>query len=187
MYHSLWSHNCTFSNLLLYCLYKKISPFLLLWGSRTERSVKTSYPFFFFFCWIYVGDVNVFVCLCHDFLLPALLYWQIYQMPVIFLHPVFHGFVYCIVKQKKKSYEYWRSCTNTNKTEAEALQLVESLMPVLCFLTIAPGHVIHVICVFIYLSTWNCNDAVDDRSQGELGVDWSRTWHGGTIMLAHLS
>lgn len=22
-------------------------------------------------------------------------------MPVIFLHPVFHGFVYCIVKQKK--------------------------------------------------------------------------------------
>lgn len=103
MYHSLWSHNCTFSvfKLITDCLYKKISPFLLLWGSRTERSVKTSYPFFFFFCWIYVGDVNVFVCLCHDFLLPALLYWQIYQMPVIFLHPVFHGFVYCIVKQKK--------------------------------------------------------------------------------------
>lgn len=24
-------------------------------------------------------------------------------MPVIFLHPVFHGFVYCIVKQKKKN------------------------------------------------------------------------------------
>lgn len=39
------------------------------------------------------------------------------------------------------------------KIEAEALQLVESLIPVLCFLTIAPGHVIHVICVFIYLST----------------------------------
>lgn len=73
-------------------------------------------------------------------------------MPVIFLHPVFHGFVYCIVKQKKNLMNI-DVCTNTNKTEAEALQLVESLMPVLCFLTIAPGHVIHVICVFIYLST----------------------------------
>lgn len=61
--------------------------------------------------------------------------------------------LFIVLLSKKKNLMNRRSCTNTNKTEAEALQLVESLMPVLCFLTIAPGHVIHVICVFIYLST----------------------------------
>lgn len=115
MYHGLWSHYCMFPvfKLITVMFIQKIfSPFLLLWGSRTERSVKTSFPSFFFFllnlCWRCEC-----LCLCHDFLLPALMYWQIYHMPVIFFHPVFHGFIYCNVKQKKKSFEYWRSCTDT--------------------------------------------------------------------------
>lgn len=103
MYHGLWSHYCMFPvfKLITVMFIQKIfSPFLLLWGSRTERSVKTSFPSFFFFllnlCWRCEC-----LCLCHDFLLPALMYWQIYHMPVIFFHPVFHGFIYCNVKQKK--------------------------------------------------------------------------------------
>lgn len=65
---------------------------------------------------------------------------------------MFHGFIYCNVKQKKNLMNI-DALVQIQKIEAEALQLVESLIPVLCFLTIAPGHVIHVICVFIYLST----------------------------------
>lgn len=103
MYHGLWSHYCmfpVFKLITVMFIQKFFSPFLLLWGSRTERSVKTSFPSFFFFllnlCWRCEC-----LCLCHDFLLPALMYWQIYHMPVIFFHPVFHGFIYCNVKQKK--------------------------------------------------------------------------------------
>lgn len=65
---------------------------------------------------------------------------------------MFHGFIYCNVKQKKNLMNI-DALVQIQKIEAEALQLVESSIPVLCFLTIAPGHVIHVICVFIYLST----------------------------------
>lgn len=65
---------------------------------------------------------------------------------------MFHGFIYCNVKQKKNLMNI-DALVQIQKIEAEALQLVESLIPVLCFLTIAPGHMIHVICVFIYLST----------------------------------
>lgn len=65
---------------------------------------------------------------------------------------MFHGFIYCNVKQKKNLMNI-DALVQIQKIEAEALQLVESFIPVLCFLTIAPGHVIHVICVFIYLST----------------------------------
>lgn len=103
MYHGLWSHYCmfpVFKLITVMFIQNFFSPFLLLWGSRTERSVKTSFPSFFFFllnlCWRCEC-----LCLCHDFLLPALMYWQIYHMPVIFFHPVFHGFIYCNVKQKK--------------------------------------------------------------------------------------
>lgn len=115
MYHGLWSHYCmfpVFKLITVMFIQNFFSPFLLLWSSRTERSVKTSFPSFFFFCWIYVGDVNVFVCLCHEFLLPALMYWQIYQMPVIFFTQCFMD-LFIVMLSKKKSYEYWRSCTDT--------------------------------------------------------------------------
>lgn len=82
--------------------------------------------------------------------------------------------LFIVMLSKKKNLLNIDALVQIQKIEAEALQLVESLIPVLCFLTIAPGHVIHVICVFIYLSTWNCNDAVDDRSQGELGGGLAR-------------
>lgn len=105
MYHGLWSHYCmfpVFKLITVMFIQKFFSPFLLLWGSRTERSVKTSFPsFFFFFCWIYVGDVNVFVCLCHEFLLPALMYWQIYQMPVIFFTQCFMDLFIVMLSKKK--------------------------------------------------------------------------------------
>lgn len=178
MYHGLWSHYCmfpVFKLITVMFIQKFFAPFLLLWGSRTERSVKTSFPSFFFFLlnlcwrceclclfvsWIFTPSLNVLTNLSNASYL---------------FHPVFHGFIYCNVKQKKNLMNI-DALVQIQKIEAEALQLVESLIPVLCFLTIAPGHVIHVICVFIYLSTWNCNDAVDDRSQGELGVDWPGTW-----------
>lgn len=61
--------------------------------------------------------------------------------------------LFIVMLSKKKNLMNIDALVQIQKIEAEALQLVESLIPVLCFLTIAPGHVIHVICVFIYLST----------------------------------
>lgn len=61
--------------------------------------------------------------------------------------------LFIVMLSKKKNLLNIDALVQIQKIEAEALQLVESLIPVLCFLTIAPGHVIHVICVFIYLST----------------------------------
>lgn len=49
--------------------------------------------------------------------------------------------LFIVMLGKTEIFEYYRSCTNTKKTEAEALQLVKIMMPVLCFLT----------------STWSCD------------------------------
>lgn len=73
-------------------------------------------------------------------------------MPVIFFTQCFMD-LFIVMLSKKKNLLNIDALVQIQKIEAEALQLVESLIPVLCFLTIAPGHVIHVICVFIYLST----------------------------------
>lgn len=104
MYHGLWSHYCmfpVFKLITVMFIQKFFSPFLLLWSSRTERSVKTSFPSFFFFLlnlcwrceclclfvsWIFTPSLNVLTNLSNASYL---------------FHPVFHGFIYCNVKQKK--------------------------------------------------------------------------------------
>lgn len=104
MYHGLWSHYCmfpVFKLITVMFIQNFFSPFLLLWSSRTERSVKTSFPSFFFFLlnlcwrceclclfvsWIFTPSLNVLTNLSNASYL---------------FHPVFHGFIYCNVKQKK--------------------------------------------------------------------------------------